>query len=89
VGEVNLLRHRQELEADPPAVEASVEPEAEASHVAGGSEVTVAVKLFAFDAMLQLNPSGGASGEGMVAVEEGSVLAVRLRSGEAPAVVPQ
>jgi len=187
-GEVNLLRQRQELEADcyaarvladyqretvetavrffrrmgpyrydafhptgsqraarilsclPPAVEASVEPVAEPSHVAGGAEVSfilrspaassseyavearvwiddtavgtvssirqpgsievtgfpagthryrVAVKLFAFDAMLQLNPSGGASGEGVVAVEEGSVLAVRWRSGEPPTVVRQ
>jgi hypothetical protein len=39
--------------------------------------------------MLQLNPSGGASGEGTVAVDEGSVLSVRWRSGEPPAVVRQ
>jgi hypothetical protein len=37
--------------------------------------------------MLQLNPSGGASGEGLIAVEEGSVVAVRWRSGQPPALV--
>ena len=56
---------------------------------AGTHRYRVSVELFAFDAMLQLNPSGGASGEGLVAVEEGSVLAVRWRSGELPAVVRQ
>ncbi len=54
---------------------------------AGTHRYRVAVKLFAFDAMLQLNPSGGASGEGLIAVGEGSVLAVRWRSGEAPVLV--
>jgi hypothetical protein len=56
---------------------------------AGTHRYRVSVELFAFDAMLQLNPSGGASGEGLVVVEEGSVLAVRWRSGELPAVVRQ
>ena len=56
---------------------------------AGTHRYRVAVKLFAFDAMLQLNPSGGVSGEGLVALEEGAVLAVRWRSGEPPAVVRQ
>jgi hypothetical protein len=56
---------------------------------AGTHRYRVMLKLFAFDAMLQLNPSGGASGEGLVALDEGSVLAVRWQSGEPPAVVRQ
>jgi hypothetical protein len=56
---------------------------------AGSHRYRVAVKLFAFDAMLQLNPSGGASGEGLVVLDEGSVIAVRWRSGEPPALIRQ
>jgi hypothetical protein len=56
---------------------------------AGTHRYRVLVKLYAFDAMLQLNPSGGASGEGLVSVAEGSVLAVRWRSGESPRLVRQ
>jgi hypothetical protein len=56
---------------------------------AGTHRYRVSVKLYAFDAMLQLNPSGGANGEGLIAVAEGSVLAVRWRSGEPPALVRQ
>ena len=33
---------------------------------AGTHRYRVSVKLYAFDAMLQLNPSGGASGEGLI-----------------------
>jgi hypothetical protein len=54
---------------------------------AGTHRYRVWVQLYAFDAMLQLNPSGGASGEGLIAVEEGSVVAVRWRSGQPPALV--
>ena len=54
---------------------------------AGIHRYRVAVKLYAFDAMLQLNPSGGATGEGLISVHEGSVLAVRWRSGELPRLV--
>lgn len=56
---------------------------------AGAHRYRVSVKLYAFDAMLQLNPSGGANGEGLIVVDEGSVLAVRWRSGEAPTLVRQ
>jgi hypothetical protein len=56
---------------------------------AGAHRYRVSVKLFAFDAMLQLNPGGGASGEGLIVVDEGSVLAVRWRSGEPPTLVRQ
>jgi hypothetical protein len=56
---------------------------------AGTHRYRVSVKLYAFDAMLQLNPSGGATGEGLVSVHEGSVLAVRWRSGEPPRLVRQ
>ncbi len=56
---------------------------------AGQHRYRLALKLFAFDAMLQLNPSGGATGEGSIVVDEGSVLAVRWRSGEAPTLVRQ
>ena len=56
---------------------------------AGTHRYRVSVKLYAFDAMLQLNPSGGASGEGLISVDEGSVLAVRWRSGEPPSLVRQ
>jgi hypothetical protein len=56
---------------------------------AGTHRYRVSVKLYAFDAMLQLNPSGGASGEGVIAVDEGSELEVRWRSGEPPALVRQ
>ncbi len=55
----------------------------------GTHRYRVLVKLYAFDAMLQFNPSGGASGEGLVSVDEGSVLAVRWRSGESPRLVRQ
>lgn len=54
---------------------------------AGQHRYRLALKLFAFDAMLQLNPSGGATGEGSIVVDEGTVLAVRWRSGEAPTLV--
>jgi hypothetical protein len=56
---------------------------------AGTHRYRVSVKLYAFDAMLQLNPSGGATGEGQISVHEGSVLAVRWRSGELPMLVRQ
>jgi hypothetical protein len=56
---------------------------------AGTHRYRVSVKLYAFDAMLQLNPSGGASGEGLIAVDEGSVVAVRWRSGQPPSLVRQ
>jgi hypothetical protein len=56
---------------------------------AGPHRYRVSVKLYAFDAMLQLNPSGGATGEGLISVAEGSVLAVRWRSGEPPRLVRQ
>jgi hypothetical protein len=56
---------------------------------AGAHRYRVSVKLYAFDAMLQLNPSGGASGEGLIVVDEGAVLGVRWRSGEAPTLVRQ
>lgn len=56
---------------------------------AGAHRYRVAVKLYAFDAMLQLNPSGGATGDGLVVVGEGSVLTVRWRPGEPPALVRQ
>ena len=56
---------------------------------AGTHRYRVSVKLYAFDAMLQLNPSGGATGEGLISVQEGSVLAVRWRSGEPPRLVRQ
>jgi hypothetical protein len=56
---------------------------------AGAHRYRVSVKLFAFDAMLQLNPSGGASGEGLIVVEDGATVAVRWRSGEPPTLVRQ
>jgi hypothetical protein len=56
---------------------------------AGTHRYRVSATLYGFDAMLQLNPSGSASGEGLVVVEEGSVVAVRWRSGEPPALVRQ
>ena len=56
---------------------------------AGTHRYRVSVNLYAFDAMLQLNPSGGATGEGLISVAEGSVLAVRWRSGEPPRLVRQ
>jgi hypothetical protein len=56
---------------------------------AGAHHYRVSATLYGFDAMLQLNPSGGASGEGLVVVDEGSVINVRWRSGEPPALVRQ
>ena len=56
---------------------------------AGTHRYRVSVKLYAFDAMLQLNPSGGETGEGLISVQEGSVLSVRWRSGEPPRLVRQ
>ncbi len=56
---------------------------------AGTHRYRLSVTLYAFDAMLQLNPSGGATGEGLISVAEGSVLAVRWRSGEPPRLVRQ
>ncbi|MGH7581305.1 MAG: hypothetical protein ACREM9_14080 [Gemmatimonadales bacterium] len=56
---------------------------------AGAHRYRLSVKLYAFDAMLQLNPSGGASGEGLIVVDDGSVVGVRWRSGELPALVRQ
>ena len=56
---------------------------------AGTHRYRVALELYAFDAMLQLNPSGGATGEGLISVDEGAVLAVRWRSGEPPRLVRQ
>jgi hypothetical protein len=55
----------------------------------GAHRYRISLKVYAFDAMLQLNPSGGASGEGRVVVEEGSVLAVRWRAGQPPTLVRQ
>jgi hypothetical protein len=55
----------------------------------GAHRYRVALTLYGFDAMLQLNPSGTVSGEGLLAVEEGSVFSVRWRSGEPPALVRQ
>ena len=54
---------------------------------AGAHRYRVSVKLYAFDAMLQLNPSGAASGAGLIVVDEGSEVWVRWRSGEPPALV--
>ncbi len=56
---------------------------------AGAHRYRVAVKLYAFDALLQLNPGGAATGEGLIVVEQGSVLAVRWRAGEEPTLVRQ
>jgi hypothetical protein len=56
---------------------------------AGAHRYRIALKLYAFDAMLQLNPSGGASGEGLIVVDEGSVVAVRWRPGEPATLVRQ
>jgi hypothetical protein len=56
---------------------------------AGTHRYRVSVKLYAFDAMLQLNPGGGATGEGLISVQEGSVVGVRWRSGEPPRLVRQ
>jgi hypothetical protein len=56
---------------------------------AGTHRYRVSLNFYAFDAMLQLNPSGGATGEGLISVAEGSVLAVRWRSGEPPRLVRQ
>jgi len=56
---------------------------------AGTHRYRVSLELYAFDAMLQLNPSGSATGEGLISVDEGSVLAVRWRSGEPPKLVRQ
>jgi hypothetical protein len=56
---------------------------------AGAHRYRISLKVYAFDAMLQLNPSGGASGEGLIVIEEGSVVSVRWRSGEAPVLVRQ
>jgi hypothetical protein len=56
---------------------------------AGAHRYRIALELYAFDAMLQLNPGGGASGEGLIVVDEGSVVAVQWRSGEPATLVRQ
>ncbi|CAN5760076.1 hypothetical protein BH24GEM1_BH24GEM1_12490 [soil metagenome] len=54
---------------------------------AGTHRYRVSVELYTFDAMLQLNAGGTASGEGLITVDAESVVTVRWRAGEPPALV--
>lgn len=54
---------------------------------AGTHRYRVSVELYTFDAMLQLNAGGAASGEGLITVDEESVVTVRWRAGEPAALV--
>jgi hypothetical protein len=56
---------------------------------AGAHRYRVTVQLYAFDALLQLNPSGTASGDGLLTVRDGDVFAVHWSEGTAPTLVRQ
>lgn len=55
----------------------------------GAHRYRVAVHLFSFDAMLQLNPSGTARGEGLLTINDGDVFTVRWTAGEPPTLIRQ
>ncbi len=55
----------------------------------GAHRYRVTVQLYSFDALLQLNPSGTASGDGLLNVRDGDVFAVHWSEGRPPTLVRQ
>lgn len=56
---------------------------------AGAHRYRVRLTVYGLDAMLQLNPSGTVTGEGLVTIHQGDVLSVRWAQGETPLLVRQ
>lgn len=56
---------------------------------AGAHRYRVRLTVYGLDAMLQLNPSGTVTGEGLVSIQDGDVVSVRWAQGEAPVLVRQ
>jgi hypothetical protein len=56
---------------------------------AGVHRYRVRLTVYGLDAMLQLNPSGTVTGEGLVSIRDGDVVSVRWAQGEAPALIRQ
>ncbi len=56
---------------------------------AGAHRYRVRLTVYGLDAMLQLNPSGTVTGEGLVTIHQGDVLSVRWAQGETPVLVRQ
>jgi hypothetical protein len=56
---------------------------------AGAHRYRLKLMVYSFDAMLQLNPSGTVSGEGIVTVRDGDVVVVSWAQGEVPTLVRQ
>jgi hypothetical protein len=56
---------------------------------AGAHRYRVRLTVYGLDAMLQLNPSGTVTGEGLVSIRDGDVVAVRWVQGETPVLVRQ
>lgn len=56
---------------------------------AGAHRYRVRLMVYGLDAMLQLNPSGTVTGEGLVTIHQGDVLSVRWAQGETPVLVRQ
>jgi hypothetical protein len=56
---------------------------------AGAHRYRVTVQLYTFDALLQLNPSGTVSGDGLVNVRDGDTFAVQWSEGRPPVLIRQ
>lgn len=56
---------------------------------AGAHRYRVRLTVYGLDSMLQLNPSGTVSGEGLVRIRDGDVVSVRWVQGEPPVLVRQ
>lgn len=56
---------------------------------AGAHRYRVRLTVYGLDAMLQLNPSGTVTGEGLVSIRDGDVVSVRWAQGEEPALIRQ
>jgi hypothetical protein len=61
----------------------------EVRRAAGAHRYRVTLQLYSFDALLQLNPSGTVTGDGLLAVRDGDVFAVHWSEGSAPTLVRQ
>jgi IrrE N-terminal-like domain len=56
---------------------------------AGAHRYRLRLTVYDLDAMLQLNPSGTVSGEGLVTIRDGDVVSVRWAGGEPPVLIRQ
>lgn len=56
---------------------------------AGAHRYRVTVQVYSFDALLQLNPSGTTTGDGLLTVRDGDVFALQWSEGKSPTLIRQ